>query len=481
MNHPGKGLRQGAELRPSRTGCLLDWELEAESRKSKAEPSPGKRNYRSVDSDHPLKIRKHHIQLLTLGFQLSAAGAARHRGAARDSHIMQPSSHRSIDLLDRNLYEGDPEPTYAWLRSHAPVYWDETNQLWGISRYADIVAISRDTKLFSSAQGSRPNLPGDESMINQDDPRHQALRRIFARDITPRGAQRFEALVRRITAELLDAVASRGKCDVVGDLAVPLPVRLIVDVLGFDSTQWRRYAEWAQVTMAAGGGPRYVTEEAMLAAVEFFDHARQVLEARRTSPKDDWLSLMLARAEEGPAARDTDALASECLLILDGGSDTTRHVIAGGTLALLDNPGQLEMLVRQPERISTAVEEMVRWVTPILNMRRTATRDTELHGQKIRKGDQLLLMYASANRDERVFENPNRFDVARNPNPHIAFGIGAHFCLGANLARMELRVMFEQMLSRMRGLRRADERAPRYVATAFARGLASLPVEFDAA
>jgi cytochrome P450 family 142 subfamily A polypeptide 1 len=189
---------------------------------------------------------------------------------------------------------------------------------------------------------------------------------------------------------------------------------------------------------------------------------------------------MLAQSEEGPAARDADAIASECLLILDGGSDTTRHVIAGGTLALLENPKQLELLVREPRRIPTAVEEMVRWVTPILNMRRTATRDTELHGQKIRQGDQLLLMYASANRDERVFAEPNRFDVTRNPNPHIAFGIGAHFCLGANLARMELRVMFEQMVARLRGLRRADQAEPRYVATAFARGLESLPVQLDA-
>lgn len=394
---------------------------------------------------------------------------------------MQSNPQRSIDLLDRNLYEDDPEPTYAWLRNNAPVYWDETNQLWGISRHADVVAISRDTKLFSSAQGSRPNLPGDESMINQDDPRHQALRRIFARDITPRGARRYEARVREITAELLDAVVSRGECDVVRDLAVPLPVRLIVDVLGFDSVDWQRYANWAQVTMAAGGGPRYVTEQAMSAAVEFFEHARKVLEERHSSPQDDWISLMLVQANSGPSARDMDALASECLLILDGGSDTTRHVIAGGTLALLDNPEQLELLVHEPERIPTAVEEMVRWVTPILNMRRTATRDTEIHGQKIRQGDQLLLMYASANRDERVFEEPDRFDVTRNPNPHIAFGIGAHFCLGANLARMELRVMFQQMLSRLRGLRRADDRAPRYLAPAFARGLESLPVRFDAA
>lgn len=392
---------------------------------------------------------------------------------------MDPTSHRSIDLLDRNLYEGDPEPTYAWLRSHAPAYWDDTNQLWGISRHADVVAISRDTKLFSSAHGSRPNLPGDESMINQDDPRHQALRRIFARDITPRGARRYEERVRKITAELFDAVVSRGECDVVGELAVPLPVRLIVDVLGFDAAEWRRYADWAQLTMAAGGGPRYVTDDAMTAAVEFFEHARNVVETRRSARKDDWLSLMVAQAEEGPAARDADAIASECLLILDGGSDTTRHVIAGGTLALLENPEQLALLVREPQRIPIAVEEMVRWVTPILNMRRTATRDTELHGQKIRKGDQLLLMYASANRDERVFSEPGRFDVTRNPNPHIAFGIGAHFCLGANLARMELRVMFEQLLTRLRGLRRAEDSEPRYVATAFARGLERLPVTFD--
>ncbi len=405
-----------------------------------------------------------------------------------DAHPPQARSARSepqasgvepIDLLDRALYEGDPEPTYAWLRRHAPVYWDETNRVWGISRHEDIVAISRNPALFSSAEGSRPNLPPDPSMINQDDPRHLARRRLFSKHITPRGVRRYEARVREIATELLDAVAPRGSCDVVGDLAVPLPVRVIMHALGFDDAQWRRYARWAEVTMSAGGGPRYVTEEVTTAAAEFFGHAGEELQARREHPAEDWLSMLVQHADEGPAARDTVALSSEVLLLLNGGSDTTRHVIAGGTLALLEHPEQLALLVKEPERLPVAIEEMIRWVTPLLNMRRTATRDTELRGQKILEGDQLLLMYASANRDEEVFDESARFDVTRYPNPHLAFGIGAHFCMGANLARLELREMFGQMLARLRGLRRADDAELRIVGPGFARGLASLPVAFE--
>ncbi|MEE2662984.1 MAG: cytochrome P450 [Myxococcota bacterium] len=386
-----------------------------------------------------------------------------------------------FDLLAQELYEGDPDACYAWLRANAPAYWDSTNELWGISRHADLVAIERDTVLFTSAQGSRPGIPPDPSMINTDDPRHMALRRIFGADITPRGVRRYEARVREIVDQLIDAVADRGACDLVQDLAIPLPVRVIIDLLGFDDERWRDYQQWSEITMIAGGGPRYLTEAVMQAAQEFWARAEETLHERREEPRDDWLSLMLAHADEGPGARDVTAMLSESLLILNGGSDTTRHVLAGGTHALLQHPEQLARLVAEPRAIPRAIEEMIRWVTPILNMRRTATRDTQLHGQKIREGDQLLLMYSSANRDAAVFEAPERFDTTRHPNPHIAFGIGTHFCLGANLARLELRLILEQMLRRLPGLRLASDQPPRVVATGFARGLAALPVAWDPA
>jgi cytochrome P450 family 142 subfamily A polypeptide 1 len=384
-----------------------------------------------------------------------------------------------IDLLSQELYEGDPDPTYAWLRANAPLYWDATNELWGVSRHADLVAIERDARVFSSAQGSRPNIPGDATMINADDPRHLALRRMFVGDITPRGVHRYEARVREIADELIDAVAPRGECDLVESLAIPLPVRVVVHALGFEDEQWRDFQHWAETTMVAGGGPRYFSDAVIEAVQAFAARTAETLERRRAEPRDDWLSLMLAHQDDGLGARDDGALLSESLLLLNGGSDTTRHVLAGGCHALLQHPDQLARLAREPAGIPCAVEEMIRWLTPILNMRRTATRDVELHGRQVREGDQLLLMYSSANRDEDVFEAPERFDTTRDPNPHIAFGIGTHFCLGANLARLELRTMLERMFARLPNLRLASNEPPPVAATGFTRGLAALPIAWD--
>lgn len=389
---------------------------------------------------------------------------------------MAAAEETKIDLLDRALYEGDPYPTYAWLREHAPVYWDETNGIWGISHHADIVAISRDPKRFSSAQGSRPNTNGSGSMIDNDDPKHVAYRRIFQKEITPRGARQFIPRIQAIVDDLFDRLEGRTEFDLVKELAIPLPVRVIVEALGLDQAEWARYAEIAEVTMAGGGGPRYSTQELMDAAQGFFAEAIGVVAKRRAEGLgDDWFSKMIAN-NEGDAAREDALIASESLLLLNGGSDTTRHVIAGGTLALLEHPDQFERLRREPELLPRAIEEMVRWVTPLLNMRRTATEDVEIQGTRIRKGDQVLLMYAAANRDERVFDRPDVFDITRHPNPHLSFGIGTHFCMGANIARLELKLAFESILRRLPGLERATEGPLPKNAPAFACGLRTLPV-----
>lgn len=397
--------------------------------------------------------------------------------SAAQASPSRPTDARSIDLLDRALYEGDPQPTYTWLRRNAPVYWDETNGIWGISRHADIVAISRDPERFKSGDGSRPNTPGSGSMIDNDDPKHLAFRRIFQKEITPRGAKQFVPRIRRIVDDLFAGLEGRDEFDLVAELAIPLPVRVIVEALGLDDRDWKRYAEIAEVTMAGGGGPRYSTEHLMQTAQAFYGEAMQAVARRRAEGLgEDWLSKIAAAADDGSVPREDVELAAESLLILNGGSDTTRHVIAGGTLALLENPDQYALLQREPERLPDAIEEMVRWVSPLLNMRRTATEDVELRGQTIREGDQVLLMYAAANRDEDVFEDPHRFDITRSPNPHLSFGIGTHFCMGANIARLELRCMFEGILEHLSAIERATEGPLPMNAPAFACGLRSLPV-----
>jgi cytochrome P450 family 142 subfamily A polypeptide 1 len=382
-----------------------------------------------------------------------------------------------LDLLDGALYAGDPEPAYAWLRETAPAYWDEVNELWAVSRHADVIAIETDPVRFTSSRGFRPKLPPDASMIGKDDPEHGAQRRLLSRTFTPRAVRAREAGLRALVRRLVDGFARRGHCDLVRELAIQLPVIAILELLGFDAEAWPRFAVWAETLNASGGGPRYVHPGVMQAFGEFRAEALALVDARRAAPRDDLVSRML-RAAAGPLPRSDDEIALEALLLLNGGSDTTRHVIAGATLALVQHPEALRLLAADPARIPTAVEEFIRWVTPILNMRRTATRDTPLHGRTLRAGDEVLLCYGAANRDPRVFAAAQRFDPSRDPNPHLAFGFGTHFCLGASLARLELRIAFEEILRRLRNLRLAPGAAPAWVPNAFTHGLASLPLEF---
>jgi cytochrome P450 family 142 subfamily A polypeptide 1 len=385
-----------------------------------------------------------------------------------------------LDLLEGSFYAGDPDPTYAWLRREAPVYRDDANRLWGISRHADVIAIEKDAELWTSARGFRPGLASDASMIARDDPQHLQQRRVLFRRFTPRRVKDFEKGLRAKVGPLIDAFAARGHADFVAELAIPLPVMMILELMGFDPNDWPRFARWAEISNAAGGGPRYMHAGVMDAVTEFFGEARALLEERRARPRDDAFSWMIAAHADGSCVRSDEEMLLEALLLLNGGSDTTRHVIAGASLALAQHPEQQDLLRREPDRIPVAVEEFVRWVTPLLNMCRVATRDVELHGQRLRAGDQVLLMYSSANRDERVFAEPQRFDVTREPNPHLGFGFGTHFCMGASLARLELRVVFEELLGRLPTWRLAAGVAPRHVPNAFTRGLAALPIEFGA-
>jgi cytochrome P450 family 142 subfamily A polypeptide 1 len=386
-----------------------------------------------------------------------------------------------IDLLNGHLYAADPGPTYRWLRDNEPVYFDDINQLWGISRYDDIVAVEKNVKRYSSRNAFRPLPPDefdDQSMISHDDPQHQTQRRLVARRFTPRAVGEHEDRIRALVNGLIDDVAADGACDVVEALAAPLPAMMIADALGFGIDRWPEVKYWSEETIPLGGGPRYTSDAGITAAFEFAIACTELIAARRSDPQDDMVSHWCHSEIYGQPMTD-EQIISECLLLVDGGAETTRTVIAQTVWDLIEYPDQRQKLIDDPSVIGeTAVEEFIRWVTPILNMARVVTEDHEYQGQKLEQGQQLLLMYSSANRDERVFDDPDIYDVTRTHNHHVAFGFGSHFCLGSSLARLEIKIMFEELLRRLPDMRIAAGVTPERVPGAFVRGLAELPVEF---
>ncbi len=386
-----------------------------------------------------------------------------------------------IHLLDGHFYADDPQPAFAWMREHAPVYWDPSSELWGVSRHADVMACSKQPGLFCSGRSSRPDAPPIPSMINFDDPYHKRRRNLVNRGFTPRRVADHEPKIRRIVSELIDRAEERGEFDFVREVAAPLPLVVIGDMLGVRPEDRDMLLRWSDDLIL--GTSLTAPPEAGRAAAQAFEgyagYAREVIADRRARPPQDDLMSVLVHAEIDGARLDDEALIQESLLILVGGDETTRHVISGGMYALLRHPDQLAALAADPTRIPTGVEEMLRWVTPIQNMNRTATRDVELAGQKIREGDKVLLLYPSGNRDERVFDEPFRFDIDRHPNEHVAFGgYGPHFCLGASLARLELRVMFEVLLERLPDLEIEADAALPLRPSNFIVGLESMPVVF---
>jgi cytochrome P450 family 142 subfamily A polypeptide 1 len=392
------------------------------------------------------------------------------------------TSGAPLNILDPDLYAGDPGPAYTWLRDEAPVYWDTVNQIWVISRYRDVLSIERDATRYSSARGSRPLIEMSASMINRDDPRHQQQRKLLSGRFSPRAVRRHEARVRDIVAGLIAAAMATDQAEVVRDIAAPLPAMVIAELLGFDRAQWPKCMEWSERTMSAAGfrddDPRQPAGSPA-AITEFATAFYQLIEARREDPRDDLVSAWV-HGTIGGEALDIPEIIQEGLLLLDGGAETTRSVIGQTVWNLARFPGQREILLADPAVIgATAVDEFIRYATPILNMRRTVTVDHQLHGQQLRAGDHVLLMYGAANRDDREFAGPDRFDVTRRHNHHVAFGFGTHFCLGANLARLELRVLFEELLRVAPGFRLAPGREPGFAPGYFTRTLRELWVEFS--
>jgi cytochrome P450 family 142 subfamily A polypeptide 1 len=393
---------------------------------------------------------------------------------------------RPLDILDGGFYVEDPYSRYAWLRENSPCHWDDVNELWVITRYDDIVEIEKNKRGFVNSDkekgGYRPNIPADESIIAKDDPLHAARRNLVSRRFTPRSVLQWEDHIEEVVTDLIDPVVEKGRAEIVTELAAPLPAKMIGFLLGFPDEMWTKLQYWSETTIALGGGPRYFTEEGSAAALDFAVAASELYETKQGCPAHDVMSKWIdvekeTGGEVGGAPFGLDQIISDCLLVLDGGAETTRTVIARTILELADRPDQWQLLKNGAD-MEIAVEEFIRWVTPVHNFCRVATSDHELHGRTIRKGQQVLLAYGGANRDPAVFDHPERFDVTRDPNHHIAFGFGTHFCLGASLARLEIKIFFEQLIARVHSLSRLTDEPHVEMPNAFVFGLKESHVAF---
>jgi cytochrome P450 family 142 subfamily A polypeptide 1 len=397
-------------------------------------------------------------------------------------------------VVDPELFCGDPHPELAWLRQNDPVHWDDAYKVWVLTRYDDVVYASKHPEIFCSRLGVRPNvtnLGANISIVTEDEPRHGLLRRLVNRGFTPRMVGRLRVVIEEIVTQTIDAVAERGECEFVQDIAVDLPLLVIADMIGIRREDRKKFHEWSDTMIAAGGGltdPETVAK-AMRSYQEYAAYLTDIFEDRRRHPREDLVSVLVAAFDEGVlqgelSLAEGGSVDNELImfmtLLLVAGNETTRNALSGGMIALMENPEERRKVVENPDLIDPLTEEIVRWVSPVTSFARTATRDTELRDTKIREGEQILMMYPSANRDEERFPQADRFIADRTPNPHVGFGIGNHFCLGANLARLEIRMMMSELLRRIPDMQLAPGATPEYAPSTLVRTIAKVPVVFTA-
>jgi len=375
-----------------------------------------------------------------------------------------------LDVIGPDVYARDGYPHAAWrrLRKESPIHWFDLPGgvgFWAVTRRSDLVWISKQPTRFINGprlaifeqgepvEGERRFV---RQLLNMDPPSHGEYRKAASSWFTPRAIRRRRPEVERITRDLLDEMAGDGEMregDFVNDLAAPLTLGVLADMLGVPREDWKQMFRWTNAVAGAADPEFQETGELGPASMEqtrneLFAYFAKLAEARLAEPRDDIVSV-LARAKIGGEPMAPLELLSYFFLLVVAGNETTRNAASGGLLALIENPDEMAKLKANPEWVDTAVEEIVRWTSPVNQFCRTAVDDIELHGKKIRAGDAFCLFYASANRDEAVFDEPDRFRVDRRPNPHVGFGIGEHFCLGANLARLELRVIFRDLAERL--------------------------------
>jgi cholest-4-en-3-one 26-monooxygenase len=393
-----------------------------------------------------------------------------------------------IDVFDPDLYVAAvPHERFRHLRQQAPVYFHAEPAgpgYWALTRYDDVVRVSKDPITFSSARGGTniEDLTEDSlsqirlMMLNMDPPKHQQFRRLVSIGFTPRMIRALEPRIRQTASAIIDQVASRGHCDFVEEIAAELPLQVIAELMGIPLEDRRKVFEWSN-RLIGTDDPEFSTsrQDATMAAMEMWAYATQLAESRRDRAGSDLVTTLINAEIDGERLTGSEFEAFFLLLAV-AGNETTRNLISGGMLALIEHPHARERLLAEPGLAPSAVEEMLRFVTPVMHFRRTATRATEIRGQRIAAGDKVVMYYTSANRDEDVFRDPDTFDVARSPNDHLAFGIGEHFCLGASLARLEIRLMFEELLKRLPDIELAGP--VRRLRSNFINGYKRIPVRF---
>ena len=386
-----------------------------------------------------------------------------------------------------SFVEAVPHSTFARLRAEAPLYWHQDvagGGFWVVTKYRDVWNISLDPATFSSERGTAllRVLPEEqvvaqrEIMLNMDPPRHTKYRRLVNMAFSPKVLRRAEDHIRDLARQIVDNVAARGECDFVTEVAAELPLQVIVEMLGIPLEDRHQFFEWSN-TMVGNEDPEYATAPGVpeMAMMQLFAYAQRLAEERKGRPREDLSSLLLDAEVDGERLSDSE-FNSFIMLLSVAGNETTRNLISGAMLALIEHPKQRARLLANPTLLPTAVEEFLRWVSPVMQFRRTAQRDVELRGQRIREGDRVSIWYVAANRDEEAFPNAHQFDVGRDPNEHLGFGIGPHFCLGSHLARLEIRIMFEEVLKRLPEVRLAGP--VQRLRSNFINGIKHMPVEF---
>ncbi|MEY2470139.1 MAG: hypothetical protein QOF21_2837 [Actinomycetota bacterium] len=397
-----------------------------------------------------------------------------------------------INLVDPDIFvKGVPHEQFTFLREEAPVFWHEDvhGGFWALTKHADVVHANRDAKTFSSYERSALyNVEDEETlagvrlmMLNLDPPDHTKLRKIVNRGFTPKRIKELQQSLVDRSRDIVDAIAEKGECDFVTDVACELPLQAIADLVGIPQEDRHMVFDWSNRLVGADD-PEFgnTSDEAQGAAGELFMYAQGLADDRRKNPRDDIVTDLI-NAEVDGESLDEMEFNSFFMLLAVAGNETTRNAISHSMLALMEHPEQRRQILNDPSLIDSAIEEFLRWATPVMHFKRTAMHDLELRGQEIKQGDRVMMWYSSANRDEEVFEDPFKFNVKRDPNLHTlhsAFGGGGpHFCLGANLARAEMRVIFDELLRRIPDMEVAAE--PSRLRSNFINGLKHLPVTFS--
>ncbi|MAG31757.1 MAG: cytochrome P450 [Deltaproteobacteria bacterium] len=409
----------------------------------------------------------------------------------------EPRDLESLELIDPDYYveNGYPHEEWTALRREAPIFWYERNEampFWAVTKQSDIRWISRQPQLFANnptiAIMTDPQPQGEEfqpppTIIQMDPPKHSPYRQLISRRFTPRALLKIQDDIEQIAEEIIDGLTEggdEGECDFVQKVAAPLPIAVIAWLLGVPKEDWDMLFQWTNQTIGSsdpdyrkdGETPVQTSQRAM---AELYAYFAQMAKERRKNPKDDMVTFLAQAKVDGAPMSEIDLLAYYMVIVV-AGNETTRNATTGGMLAFIEHPEEFQKLQRDEALLHPAVEEVVRWVSPLIHMARTATEDVEIRGHKIRSGQQLAMFYPSANRDEEVFEDPFTFRIDRSPNTHLAFGVGEHYCAGAHVARLELRVAFRHLAQRLEHVELAGP--PKRLRSSLVGGIKQLPIRY---